>query len=411
MRPRILGVLIVATAALLWIARAEQPATVTTIAFDRPTETLTVSGLDTAALDRLRGARLDEGDWARLLAVHSTSNPGVPPMTGRWEVVEEGIRFRPRYPLVPGLPYRARFDGRVWQRRFAPRARDAEILELPFSLPRVTRDEATCVTAVHPTAGVLPANQLKFYIVFSSPMSAGEADQRVRLLDEAGNEVPRAFLRLEQELWNDERTRLTMILDPGRIKRGLRSNVEDGPPLLPGRTYRLAIDQGWPDGDGNPLCSPFEKTFRAAPPDRDIPDPGSWRVTAPRGGTTEALRLALSEPLDYALMTERIIVLDHRENVVDGRIAIADDGTEWSFVPTAPWHPGPHTIQVSAELEDLAGNDLRHLFDADLGKERRAAPDWIALPVAIEAGGLTAEMQRGPQRRRADPGGQTVGSD
>ena len=63
-------------------------------------------------------------------------------------------------------------------------------------------------------------------------MSTGDAYQHIRLLDETGREVPRAFLQTAHELWDERRQRFTLILDPGRIKRGLRANLEDGAPLL-----------------------------------------------------------------------------------------------------------------------------------------------------------------------------------
>src|SRR6185436_15583273 len=79
----------------------------------------------------------------------------------------------------------------------------------------------TVVAQVYPTADALPANQLKFYLDFSAPMSFGDAYRHIRLLDEEGRDVPRAFLQTAHELWDARRQRFTLILDPGRIKRGL----------------------------------------------------------------------------------------------------------------------------------------------------------------------------------------------
>jgi hypothetical protein len=63
-------------------------------------------------------------------------------------------------------------------------------------------------------------------------------------------------------------TRLTLFIDPGRIKRGVLPLEEVGPSLEAGKSYTLVIDREWIDGSGNPLQESFEKTFKVGPPDR-----------------------------------------------------------------------------------------------------------------------------------------------
>src|SRR4029450_9861973 len=118
----------------------------------------------------------------------------------------------------------------------------------------------------------------------------GTALQHVHLMDEAGREVPGAFLALDQELWDPERRRLTLLFDPGRVKRGVRTNVESGAPLVAGRRYRLAIDDGWTDGNGAQLASGFEHAFDVGEADRRSPDPNRWRLTRPSPGTRVVLQ-------------------------------------------------------------------------------------------------------------------------
>jgi hypothetical protein len=50
-------------------------------------------------------------------------------------------------------------------------------------------------------------------------MSRGEAYRRVHLLDATGRPINLAFLEIEQELWDPEGRRLTLLFDPGRVKR------------------------------------------------------------------------------------------------------------------------------------------------------------------------------------------------
>jgi len=91
------------------------------------------------------------------------------------------------------------------------------------------------VQHVFPSAAALPANQLKFYVQFSAPMSRGEAWKHIRLLNHEGKPVDLPFLELDQELWDPNYQRLTILFDPGRIKRGLLPREEAGPIIEQGK--------------------------------------------------------------------------------------------------------------------------------------------------------------------------------
>jgi hypothetical protein len=232
----------------------------------------------------------------------------------------------------------------------------------------------THVEAVFPTADWLPANLLRFYIVFSAPMSSGEAHTRLRLVDDRGRTVSGAFLELEEELWDPSGRRLTVLLDPGRIKRGLRANLESGAPLVEGRGYRLEVDAAWRDAEGRPLARGHAKAFRAIAADRTSPDVGAWALAPPVPGTRAAFIVLFADPLDRALVASALTVVNPQGQVVDGAIEVAAGEREWRFTPTAPWALGRHELRVATELEDVAGNNLRRLFDVDLSRAA-AAPD------------------------------------
>lgn len=88
-------------------------------------------------------------------------------------------------------------------------------------------------------------------------MTRGEAWKRIRLLDAKGEAVPLAFLEIDQELWDRDTTRLTILFDPGRIKRGVLPLEEVGPALQSGRSYTLVVDRNWQDAQGQPLLTEF----------------------------------------------------------------------------------------------------------------------------------------------------------
>jgi hypothetical protein len=226
--------------------------------------------------------------------------------------------------------------------------------------------QATVVEAIFPTADTLPANLLRLYVVFSAPMSIGESPAHLQLLDDAGREVAGAFLRLDEELWDPTRRRLTVLVDPGRVKRGLRANLESGAPLVEGRRYRLVVEREWQDGKGLPLQARFEKRFVATAADRGSPDLAGWRLAEPRPSTRDPLTVRFAEPLDRALLAHALTIHDPRGAVVRGEIVVGREEREWTLVPSQPWMAGKHTLRVAGELEDVAGNSLQRVFDRDL---------------------------------------------
>src|SRR5262249_35547553 len=156
--------------------------------------------------------------------------------------------------------------------------------------------------AVYPTSERVPENLLKLYLHFSAPMRRGEVYRRVHLLDAAGKAVDLPFLEIEQELWDAEGRRLTLLFDPGRIKRGLRPREESGRIRGEGKSYELVVDRDWPDAAGNVWTNGYRKTLRAGPPAQRQPDPAAWKVAAPRAHTLQPLTIDFPEPLDHALL-------------------------------------------------------------------------------------------------------------
>jgi hypothetical protein len=227
---------------------------------------------------------------------------------------------------------------------------------------------------VHPTADRLPSNLLRWYVEFSAPMEPGTAHEHVRLIDEAGRPVEHAFLRVDEELWDRERRRLTLLFDPGRVKRGVKTNLEMGRPLIAGHRYRLVIDAAWRDATGAGLASGFDKEFDVSRFDGASPDPARWRVSAPRAGTSDPLQVGLGEPLDHALAL-RMVRVETRGRVVEGRVGLAPGDSVWTFIPAQTWDAGEYVLRVDSALEDLAGNSVARVFDADRARGTESAEE------------------------------------
>jgi hypothetical protein len=254
------------------------------------------------------------------------------------------------------------------------------------------RDHRTAVE-VYPTADRLPANLLRLYLVFERPMSTGESHERLQLLDDAGRRVEGAFLHLEEELWDPTGRRLTVLFDPGRIKRGLRANLEDGPPLASGRRYRLVVDGGWRDADGRPLGTTVTKAFEAVGDDRTSPAIGQWTIEPPAAGTRGPLVVRFPELLDRALLSSAIGVVDAEGNGVGGEIDVPRGERAWTSTPEASWREGHYDLRVSTELEDVAGNSLRRVFDAEIAPGPRGAQS--AAGVVSRSFGVTLPPEGG----------------
>jgi len=303
----------------------------------------------------------NDSAWRQLVAVYvdqPSRDSAMPPVIGRYVARGDRIRFEPRFPFAEGVSYRVEVDT-------APAGRAAARLVHRFVIPSVNRPRTTRIAGVHPSSAQLPENLLRWYVETSAPMEIGSALANVHLMDEAGREVPGAFLALDQELWDPARRRLTLLLDPGRVKRGVRTNVESGAPLVAGRRYRLVIDNSWKDGTGAPLASGFEMPFEAVAADRRSPDPDRWRLTPPPARTRSSLRVAFGEPMDHALASRLIDVLDSRGVPVPGSVELTASDSTWVFTPTSAWTAGEFTLRIGGSLEDIAGNNIARVFDVD----------------------------------------------
>lgn len=333
-----------------------------------------VTGLESEVWRRLQQRPLEEGEWEPLLSIRLEGSETA--ATGNYTVRSDGLELTSAFPLVPGLDYQVAADPRQLYAAagFPPVTLPAAITtRLSIPAPVVTR--RTVVSRIYPTSRVVPANLLKFYIEFSRPMGQGDAAAAVSLVDATGVVVPAAFLGLETELWDASHRRLTILLDPGRIKRGLRPNQELGSPLRAGHRYRLRIAAGWRDADGAQLREGYEKSFAAGPEDRMGLDRRDWRVDPPLEGTEEPLVITAPKPLDVALARRMITLRGPDGSKMGGRITFAAGERVIQMFPNRPWVRGPYSISVDPNLEDLAGNTLQRPFDTDLQEETDAIED------------------------------------
>ncbi|MDX2029214.1 MAG: Ig-like domain-containing protein [Blastocatellia bacterium] len=341
--------------------------------------TIEVVGVNAEALHRLRRGRWQPAQWRQWFAVYADEADTA--MAGEYRVREDVLQFEPRFPFDPGLSYRAEFH----LARLPGGRANAKPTVSRFRLPPRDLTPTTMVAAVYPSADVVPENLLKFYLHFSAPMQRGEIYEHIQLRDSTGRVVELPFLEIDEELWDATLTRLTLFIDPGRIKRGVLPLEEIGPSLQAGKSYTLVIRREWKDGNGAPLKAEFQKSFRVVAPDREPLDPAKWALQAPPAGSRAPVVLTFPEPLDHALAQRLITIVDADGQAVAGETALDDQEKRWQFTPRAAWRSGGYGLVVRTTIEDLAGNNIGKPFEVDLfaGVERRLTTSSIKLPFEI----------------------------
>ena len=340
-------------------------------------------GLPAARISLLEKRAADDPAWPGMFAVYVGKKPGapdVPAMLGAYSVHGTSVRFIPKFPLKPGLSYCVEF--------FPPPAREVDSparYEQVFSIPAAARGERARLVQIYPTAEVLPENQLRFYLQFSAPMSRGEAYEHLKLLKDDGKPVDLPFLEIGEELWDASGRRLTLLIDPGRIKRGLKPREEAGPVLESGRKYSLIITAGWRDESGQPLPASV-KNFAAGPPVEKAIDPKEWKIDAPAAGSKDPLTVRFPRPLDHALLQRTIAIEGTAGKPIAGEISIDDHERRWHFRPDEPWAAGPHELVIDTTLEDLAGNRIGRAFEVDelTPIEKTVVAEFIRLPLDLK---------------------------
>jgi hypothetical protein len=311
------------------------------------------------------------GGWGTVFLVYAGAGK-VPPLVGSYSVESGTLVFHPRYPVAAGVHYHAVF-----------RTSSGAMITKDFDGPARDTNPVARVEQVYPTADILPSNLLRLFIVFSAPMSRGEAAAHIHVEDDKGKVLPDELLP-GQELWDPAFRRLTMTFDPGRIKRGLTSNQTIGPPITEGRHYKLVIDRDWPDARGVPMAEGFIKTFTGGPPDRTPPDPAQWRVISPAKGTTDALVVDFPAPMNYSLLL-KMIQVTRGQTMIAGKVALDRHEAEWRFAPEQPWQPGDYQLVIDTGIEDLAGNHIGVAFDIDIFEKVSKTIDRksVTIPFAI----------------------------
>jgi hypothetical protein len=301
--------------------------------------------------DCIRLTGLPAGADVQVRAGPAIAAGGPSAMAGRLVRDRADWCFVPRFAFLDGTAYTVTVD-------------DAIAASLVRARP--DRMATTDVASIRPTSAEVPRNLLRLYVWFSAPMSEGYAAGHVRLADDNGGTIAGALLPSEHELWDASRRRLTVLLDPARIKRGLADHQKTGYPLRSGEPFRLVVDGGFRDAQGLPLRAGTQRRYLVGGDERRHVDPRSWVLTVPQAGTFEPVRVAFGRPLDHGLLARCLHVTGPGGESIHGAPQTGAEEKSWQLVPRRAWAPGTHQLTVDPVLEDLAGNSVSRVFDRDL---------------------------------------------
>jgi hypothetical protein len=325
-----------------------------------------VCNLDPDLMDSL-GSHLQGGglmqSMLRVNVVQTEASNGddLPDVFGRYHFLDDGVRFIPHFPFEQGLSYRVSFDPRP-----LGRARFSDVLTLEFSIPKERSALPPVVNNIFPSSDCLPENLLRFYICFSNSMQRGRVRAEISLLGPDGEPAPDVLYRAPVELWDRSMRHLTILLDPGRLKRGVGPNRELGPPLKASQVYTLAVGGGMTDLSGSRLPETVYKRFRVIDAVREPISVEQWKIVRPVTNSRQPLVLMFPRPLDWALLSNTITIASNSERPIDGQIEIDQHERRWSFTPTSPWAAGSYHVRVAPSLEDVCGNSVTAAFDRPL---------------------------------------------
>ena len=237
---------------------------------------------------------------------------------------------------------------------------------LHFSIARSEDDPQMEVVHIYPGVEQVPANILKWYIQFSQAVNPVKIYEHIHFLDPAGQPIDRSILNLGTPLLSSDGKLLTVWIEPGRQKRLLGPNEHLGAVFKENQSYTLLIDASLKNAEGVPMEAEVKHSFTTTAADRTKPSLDDWTVSPLQANTSQALTIAGRAQLDYGSLLDAFGVY-YEDERVEGALQYNSTNATISFIPVAPWKVGPYVIRIGYQLEDLAGNNLRYLFDRPVG--------------------------------------------
>ena len=234
------------------------------------------------------------------------------------------------------------------------------------------------VVDVYPRGAQVPENVLRFYVYFSEPMAEGDFLEHVRVVhEESGSVVAGVFFDDVHELWSADRRRITLLVDPARVKTGLVAHEALGRAFRAGEHYALTIAASARTVRGAPLARPFVRRFTASPEAREALRPSEWAIE----GRCDGARIGFGVGVDHVAVARLLYVLDGSGATIEGRWDMSPDDAS-ATLSFAGALAEPRAVAINGRFEDVAGNNVNGAFDHRVGTLRDAREGgWTTLPL------------------------------
>jgi len=312
-------------------------------------------------------------DELAVFVTNATGENSQTPVQGKFTTNAGNLIFKPHYPFEKGLTYSVRtkqLGTEVYSYR-------------TFALGTNEKHDAAELLKIYPSADMLPENLLRFYFYFNTPMKKEQALKHIKLIDSTGSVDNDAFMEFKQELWSPDGKRLTLLFDPGRIKRGISTNNELGPALIEGNTYQIVVSEEWQDVYGQKLDTTVTKTFKVDTAYRTCVHMSNWKIDTPEVGSMQALNIQFDRIMDHALVQSLIQIKNEHNQIIEGTLEISESELVLYFSPSEKWQKGHYQIVFDSSFEDVSGNNLNGLLNQPKPKSKNAQYAYYSINFEI----------------------------
>lgn len=218
------------------------------------------------------------------------------------------------------------------------------------------------VAGFDPSSNLLPENLLRVHIRFTEPMREGEFSNYIEVVHtDTGKQIPLVFFDSFYELWNQDRTRLTLLVDPGRVKTGLTANADLGRAFIAGEQYSVNVKPGWLSMGGVAVEKEYSHGFIAIPQMRTAINPDNWNVYT----QGKSIHIDFHRVIDIHSLNAHMILVDAEGETITGQWWGLNNSKTAQF--TYSGNNQPDRIVVRNRFEDAAGNTVVAAFDHAIG--------------------------------------------
>jgi hypothetical protein len=318
-------------------------------------------------------------EWSSFFYIQT--NPNAQAVLGNYSIENNHLYFTPKFLPDAKINYFVTFSYPQLALLLSDEIAEQNVYTdvASFEPPATSQPE---VISFIPELDEVPANLLRFYVYFSSPMSLLQNPYDfITIVDKNGKELIDPFVVIPEGLWNINHTRLTLLLHPGRVKQGVGPNMKQGDVLLAGNSYTLKINADWKGASGEPLKQSFSQTINATNPLRGAMNINSWALKAKVNNGIGILTVITDHPLDQPL-AQRMIFLRNGE----GQILPAQINFESPEQIQILWRSeGSNKLEllIDPRLEDVCGNTPHYAFDLE-GTERSPSQEELKIQFSVE---------------------------